>query len=96
VDPPAVAARNGPVATTTGTVGAFLDYWLNEVIELNRAPATFDNYERFVWLYIKPGLGEKRMARLQVRDVQVWINQVAKACQCCVQGKDARRPPSKS
>jgi hypothetical protein len=88
-------AQSGPVATTTGTLGAFLDYWLTEVIEPNRAPATFDNYERFVRLYIEPGLGDKRMSRLTVRDVQVWINQVARRCQCCVQDKDARRPESK-
>ena len=49
-----VAAQSGAVATTTGTLGAFLDYWLSEIIEPNRAPATFDNYERFVRLYIRP------------------------------------------
>jgi integrase len=90
-----VAAQAGPIATSAGTLGAFLDYWLAEIIEPNRAPATFDNYERFVRLYIKPGLGEKRLSRLQVRDVQHWINQVSKACQCCAQGKDAGRLESK-
>lgn len=89
------AAQAGPVATSTGTLTAFLDYWLNEIIEPNRAPATFDNYERFVRLYIRPGLGERRMSRLTVRDVQTWINQVARTCQCCAQGKDAARPESK-
>jgi integrase len=88
-------AQKGPVATTTGTLAAFLDYWLSEVIEPNRARATFDNYERFVRLYIKPGLGERRMSRLAVRDVQTWINQVARTCQCCVQGKGARRPETR-
>src|SRR5690606_22800946 len=46
-------------------------------------------------LYITPGLGSKRLDRLQVRDVQTWINAVAKTCQCCEQGKDARRPEHK-
>jgi hypothetical protein len=85
-------AREGPVATNTPTLVAYLTYWLDEVIEPNRAPATFDNYERFVRLYIAPGLGDKRLNRLQSRDVQIWINKVARTCQCCAQGKDAARP----
>jgi hypothetical protein len=32
---------------------------------------------------------------VSVRDVQTWLNKVAKTCQCCAQGKDARRPASK-
>lgn len=88
-------AQQGPMVTSAPTVGDYLDYWLREVIEPHRAPATFDNYERFVRLYIKPGLGMKRLDRLQVRDVQTWINVVAKTCQCCAQGKDASRPVGK-
>lgn len=37
-------------------------------------------------------LGAKRLDQLQVRDVQTWINQIAKTCQCCAQGKEG--PPS--
>lgn len=85
-------AREGPVATKAPILASYLDYWLREVIDPNRAPATFDNYERFVRLYIRPGLGDRRLNRLQVRDVQMWINRVAVACQCCAQGKDAARP----
>lgn len=88
-------AKEGPVATTTPTVASFLGYWLTEIIEPNRAPATFDNYERFVRLYITPGIGNKRLDRLQVRDVQRWLNEVARTCQCCAQGKDAARPADK-
>ncbi|MCT2278085.1 site-specific integrase [Micromonospora chalcea] len=40
-------------------------------------------------------LGAKRLDRLQSRDVQTWINQVARTCQCCAQGKDAARPKHK-
>jgi integrase len=43
-------------------------------------------------LYIVPGLGRKRLDRLQVRDVRVWLNRLRQACQCCTQGKDAARP----
>jgi integrase len=43
----------------------------------------------------KPGLAVKRLDRLRVRDVQTWLNTLATTCQCCAQGKDARRPARK-
>ena len=77
-------AETSAVATTTGTLRAFLDYWLSEIIEPNRAPAAFDNYERFVRLYIRPGLGERRLSRLSVRDVKSgstkWRGRVNAVC----------------
>jgi len=88
-------AKQGPVATSVPTVGSFLTYWLAEIIQPNRAPLTYATYETFVRLYISPGLGAKRLDRLQSRDVQTWINRVARTCQCCAQGKDAARPKHK-
>lgn len=88
-------AAQGALATTTPTVGVYLAYWLREVIEPNRAPKTFDVYDMFARLYIAPGLGRKNLARLSSRDVQTWINSVAKTCQCCEQGKDAKRTEEK-
>lgn len=88
-------AKQGPVATSVPTVGSFLTYWLTEIIQPNRAPLTYATYETFVRRYIAPGLGSKRLDRLQSRDVQTWINQVARTCQCCAQGKDAARRKEK-
>ncbi|MCA1703729.1 MAG: site-specific integrase [Actinobacteria bacterium] len=88
-------ARQGPMATSVPKLGEFLVYWLNEVVRPNLAPATYINYELFVRLHIIPGLGAKRLDRLSVRDVQTWINEVARICQCCAQGKDAVRPEKK-
>ncbi|WP_446219370.1 tyrosine-type recombinase/integrase [Micromonospora sp. IBHARD004] len=88
-------AKQGPVATSVPTVGSFLAQWLSEIIEPNRAPLTYATYETIVRRYIAPGLGTKRLDRLQSRDVQTWINQVARTCQCCAQGKDAARPKEK-
>jgi integrase len=85
------AAKAGPVATSTPTIAHYMHYWLTEVIEPNRAPSTYGGYEMFNRLYISPVLGTKRLDRLQVRDVQRWINDLARICQCCVQGKDAQR-----
>lgn len=73
----------------------FLAYWFEEVVKPNLAPATYVNYELFVRLHIVPQLGAKRLDRLSVRDVQTWINEVARTCQYCAQSKDATRPEKK-
>ena len=41
--------------------------------------------------YLDPGLGSIRLDRLRVTDVQRWLNGLPAQCQCCAQGKDARR-----
>lgn len=86
-------AKRGPVATKSPTLAAYLTYWLNEVVEPNLAPKTAENYATFARLYISPALGNKRLDKLSVRDVQTWFNKLQKTCQCCAQGKDARRDP---
>lgn len=85
-------AARGPVATRTPTVSAYLEYWLREVVQPNVAPRTAENYQRFVRLYLMPGLGPKNIAKLTRRDIQTWINKVGQVCQCCAQGKDRKRP----
>jgi integrase len=89
------AAQQGPVSTSTPTIGSYLDYWLREVVTPNLAPKTVDNYHRFVRLYIADQVGAKNLSRFSSRDAQTWINGVAKTCQCCAQGKDLRRPSKK-
>jgi integrase len=88
-------AKAGPVATKVPTVGEYVTTWLADVVKPNLAPLTYATYETFVRLYIIPGLGSKRLDRLQVRDVQTWLNRIRQTCQCCAQGKDAARPPAK-
>lgn len=56
------------------------------------APLTHQTYETIVRLYIEPHLGSKRLDRLQQREVQSWINSVARTCHCCAQNKDKNRP----
>jgi integrase len=84
-------ARDGVVATTSPTLAEYLAYWLDEVVRPNRAPQTYTTYEVFVRLYLLPVLGAKRLDRLTARDIQTWINKISVTCQCCAQGKDARR-----
>ena len=88
-------AKAGPVATKVPTVAEFMAYWLAEVVGPNLAPLTYATYATLTRLYILPGLGPKRLDRLQVRDVQTWINQAGRQCQCCTQGKDAQRPAAR-
>lgn len=85
------AARKGPVATTSPTLADYLARWLEEVVRPELAPATAANYEMFVRLYIVPTLGSKRLDKLTATDVRAWLHKLRETCQCCAQGKDARR-----
>lgn len=77
------------------TLAAYLARWLAEVIEPNREPTTYVAYEPLVRLYIVPSLGKKRLDKLTVRDVQIWLNTLPTLCTCCDQKKDYRRPENK-
>ncbi|MFD9265770.1 tyrosine recombinase XerC [Streptomyces goshikiensis] len=85
-------AKKGPVATRHRTVSAFLSYWLDSIVKPNLAPLSYVSYEGYVRLYIAPHLGTKRLDKLTVRDVREWLTKLAAICQCCAQGKDAKRP----
>jgi len=84
-------AKKGVVATRHRTLSMFLTYWLTEIVKPNLAPLTYVSYEGSVRLYIAPHLGAKRIDRLTVKDVREWVNKLAATCQCCAQGKDAKR-----
>jgi integrase len=85
-------ADRAPIPTTTPTLAQYLTRWLADVVQPNLEPTTYAYYEAMVRLYIIPALGKRRLDRLQTRDVQTWLNRLAKVCQCCTQGKDAARP----
>ena len=72
-------------------MATYLDGWLNDVVRPGLAPATVANYDLFVRVYIVPDLGRRKLEKLTVRDVQVWLNQLRTRCQCCAQFKDAER-----
>lgn len=85
-------AKQGPVATNTPTLAAYLNYWLREVVKPGMKPKPAETYEMHVRLYITPALGTKRLDKISVRDVRSFFNKLAVTCQCCAQGKDAARP----
>ena len=90
------AAQRGPVASNSPTLANYLAYWLREVVvPPNYAPLTCATYETLTRLYVVPGLGAKRLDKLTLRDVRAWLNQLRNTCQCCAQGKDARRPENR-
>ncbi|MET8535371.1 site-specific integrase [Streptomyces sp. NPDC005065] len=85
-------ASKGPVATSSPTLAQHLAYWIKDVVQADLKPKTAETYAMHVRLYIAPGLGEKRLDKLTVRDVRTWINGLLEQCQCCAQGKDGKRP----
>ncbi|MFF3420697.1 tyrosine recombinase XerC [Streptomyces sp. NPDC002698] len=88
-------AKRGPVVTRHRTLSAFLAYWLDSIVKPNLAPLSYVSYEGYVRLYIAPHLGPKRLDKLTVRDVREWLTKLATVCQCCAQGKDAKREPNR-
>ncbi|MBB5958993.1 integrase [Saccharothrix tamanrassetensis] len=88
-------AEAGPVVTSKPKVGSFLLRWLEEVVKPNLAPLTYATNETFVRLYIIPALGDLTFAKLTIDKAQKWMNKLATTCQCCAQGKDARRDVKK-
>jgi len=88
-------ASAGAVATRTPLLREYLEYWLRDVVRPSLKPKTAETYTMHTRLYISPGLGDKRLHKLTLRDVRNWLNRLSQTCQCCAQGKDAARPPDK-
>ena len=88
-------AAKVPIPTTTPTIAEYLAYWLAEVIKPNREDNTYSHYELMSRLHVVPGVGKKRVDKLTVRETQTWLNKLPGICQCCAQGKDAKRKKPK-
>lgn len=82
-----------PVAAESWTLAEYLAYWLKHVVKIERRPKTYIAYEQVVRVHLVPGLGNKRLGKLAVRDVRVFITRVREQCQCCKHGWDAQRSP---
>ena len=67
--------RSGiPVPDKVWKLGPYLDYWLENFVKRNRRPATYNLYEMIVRLYLKPGLGSRKLTSLTVPVVQEFLN----------------------
>ena len=67
------------VSVENWTVKAYLEYWLESVVKLNRAPKTYQGYDLVVRLHIGPRIGNKKLRALTVRDVRLWCQHLAGA-----------------
>jgi integrase len=61
------------------TLGQFLDEWLKDTVKPHREPKTYRVYEQIVRLYLKPGLGHVKLAKLNAPQVQAAFNHLSKS-----------------
>jgi integrase len=71
--------RGIPVPATTYTVAGYLDEWLEHVARPSVRPTTYAKYETFVRMYLKPGVGGKRLSRLTPADVRLFLGRQREA-----------------
>jgi len=71
--------RGIPVPAQSYTVAGYLDEWLEHVVRPIVRPTTYAKYETFVRLYLKPGLGSKRLSRLTPPDVRLFLGRQREA-----------------
>jgi integrase len=88
-------AAKVPIPTTTPTVAEYLTAWLAQVVKPNREDNTYAHHEINSRLYITPGIGKRRIDKLNVRETQTWLNKLSGICLCCAQGKDTNRKKPK-
>lgn len=79
------------VASAAWSVAEYLNYWLRDVVLQERRPKTYQGYEDVVRLHLIPGIGSKRLAKLTVQDVRIFLTRTRQECQCCENGWDAKR-----
>ncbi|MFJ3122568.1 tyrosine-type recombinase/integrase [Streptomyces sp. NPDC086993] len=87
----AASNRGVPVPSAQGSVAAYLTYWLDAVAVHQLRENTHTRYTAVARLYLIPGLGRKKLAKLTAKDIRTWLNQLRTTCQCCTRGLDAAR-----
>ncbi len=65
--------RGIPVPAASLAVGQFLDEWLEHIARPSVRASTYAKYETFVRLYLKPGLGTRRLAQLSPAEVRRFL-----------------------
>ena len=65
-----------PAPVKQPRLGDYLDHWIGDIVTKNARPLTLKTYEQIVRTYIKPLLGSRPLARLNVHDVQQAIAQM--------------------
>lgn len=87
------AAKGREQLDQTLTLGAWLDYWLEEIAPAKTKPHSLKTYRSHVRNQIKPAIGEQRLAKLKAEDVRAlhkWIRGAT-----YVRGKDEKGEPKR-
>ncbi|WIX78680.1 tyrosine-type recombinase/integrase [Amycolatopsis carbonis] len=67
-----------PSISSNMKLGDYLDYWLEEIIKVDRGPSTYSGYEIVVRRYIKKHLGTKRLNALTPAHVRAFVAKLRK------------------
>lgn len=83
--------RGIPTPSAQGSLAPYLTYWLENIAVHQLRENTHTRYTAVARLYLIPGLGRKKLAKLTAKDVRTWLNQLRTTCQCCTRGLDTAR-----
>ncbi len=87
----AASNRGLPAPSAQGSLAAYLTYWLETVAVHRLRETTHTRYTACVRLYLNPGLGKKKLAKLTAKDVRTWLDQLRTTCQRCTRGTGTNR-----
>ncbi len=87
----AASNRGLPIPSAQGSLAAYLTYWLDAVAVHQLRENTHTRYTAVTRLYLIPGLGKRKLAKLTAKDVRTWLNQLRTTCQCCTHSLDTAR-----
>ncbi|MEU9685341.1 tyrosine-type recombinase/integrase [Amycolatopsis japonica] len=68
-------SASGTLPDKQQTLGAYLDYWFDNVVIPNLRPTTARRYAMNIRLYLKPALGKHNIMHLTVPMVQNFVNE---------------------
>lgn len=74
VDAKAQASKGIPIPDKSWRLGDYFDYWLENVVQQNQQPGTYERSKTIVRLYLKPSFGHIPIAELTVPIVQATLN----------------------
>ncbi|MEV4534661.1 tyrosine-type recombinase/integrase [Asanoa sp. NPDC049518] len=86
--------RGIPIPDRAWKLADYLPYWLAAYV-IDLKPTTARGYESAVRLHLIPALGTKRVDRLQVQHVKVFLDEFRRKCLCCAAELDKDRPLSR-
>ncbi|BCJ30535.1 tyrosine-type recombinase/integrase [Actinocatenispora sera] len=72
------AQQGVPLASGTLTLNAYLTEWLTEVVSKRVRPNTLETYRIMVEQYLLPGIGRRKLGKLNVREVRQFLDGLAK------------------